>query len=82
MSGLNCLKLSSILSNICNTTQLDNATKCHHGFKNFLGEPCLQKRCECFTGHIFDSILMKLGQNLCLDEVSQEFENGSCGVKN
>ena len=40
MSGLNYLKLGSTLSNICNTTQLDNATKCHHAFKNFWGEPC------------------------------------------
>ena len=40
MSGLNYLKLGSTLSNICNTTQLDNATKCHHTFKNFWGEPC------------------------------------------
>ena len=40
MAGLNYLKLGSTLSNICNTTQLDNATKCHHAFKNFWGEPC------------------------------------------
>ena len=39
MSGLNYLKLGSTLSNICNTTQLDKATKCHHAFKNFWGEP-------------------------------------------
>ena len=26
MSGLNCLQLGSTLSNICNTTQLDDAT--------------------------------------------------------
>ena len=39
MSGLNYKKLGSTLSNICNTTQLDNATKCHYAFKNFWGEP-------------------------------------------
>ena len=39
MSGLNCLKLGSTLSNICNTTQLDSATECHYAFKNFWGEP-------------------------------------------
>ena len=39
MSGLNYLKLGSTLSNICNTIQLDNATKCHYAFKNFWGEP-------------------------------------------
>ena len=38
---------------------------------NFL--PCVRSR-----GHIFSPIIMKLGQNVCLDE----FENGSCRVKN
>ena len=41
MSGLNYRKLGSTLSNICNTTQLDEATKCHYAFKNFWGEPCI-----------------------------------------
>ena len=40
MSGLNYLKLGITLSNICSTTQLDNATKCHYAFKIFWGEPC------------------------------------------
>ena len=40
MSGLNYLKLDSTLSDICKTTQLDDATKCHYTFKNFWGEPC------------------------------------------
>ena len=40
MSGLNYLKFGNTLSNICNTTQLDDATKCHYAFKNFWGEPC------------------------------------------
>ena len=40
MSGLNYFKLGSTMSNICNSTQLDDATKCHHAFKNFWGEPC------------------------------------------
>ena len=44
MSGLNYLKLGSTLCNICNTTQLDNATKCHYAFKNFWGEPLYQKK--------------------------------------
>ena len=33
-------------------------------------------------GHIFSLIIMKLGQYICLDEISKEFENGSCLVKN
>ena len=31
---------------------------------------------------VFLRILMKVGQDVCLDEISDEFENGSCGVKN
>ena len=32
-------------------------------------------------GHFFNSIIMKPGQNVCLDEISDRFENGSCWVK-
>ena len=32
-------------------------------------------------GHIFRPIIMKPGQNVCLDEISGRFENGSCWVK-
>ena len=42
---------------------------------NFL--PCVRSR-----GHSFGRILMKVGQDVCLDEISDEFETGSCGVKN
>ena len=42
---------------------------------NFL--PCVRSR-----GHSFGRILMKVGQDVCLDDISDEFENGSCGVKN
>ena len=38
--------------------------------------------CVCSRGHSFGRILMKIGQDVCLDEISDEFENGSCGVKN
>ena len=38
MSGLNYKKLRSTLSNICNTTQLDDTTECHYALKNFWGE--------------------------------------------
>ena len=43
MSGFNYLKLGSTLNNICNTTQLDDPTKCHYAFKNFWGEPCSER---------------------------------------
>ena len=42
----------------------------------------LVKPCVCFKGHIFYLILMKLGQNVCLDKMSDKFENRSCGIKN
>ena len=42
-----------------------------------LGKPCVRSR-----GRIFSRILMKVGQDVCLDDISDEFENGSCGVKN
>ena len=33
-------------------------------------------------GHIFSLIVMKLGQKVCPDKISDEFGNGSCRVKN
>ena len=42
----------------------------------------LEKPCVCCSGHIFSSIIMKLGQSVCHDEISDEIENGSCRVKN
>ena len=31
----------------------------------------LEKPCVCSRGHIFRLIIMKLGQNICLDETSE-----------
>ena len=42
----------------------------------------LEKPCVHSRGHIFSLMIMKLGQNVCLDEILQQFENGSCRVKN
>ena len=42
----------------------------------------LEKHCVRSRGHIFSPILMKLGQNVCLDKILDEFEIRSCGVKN
>ena len=42
----------------------------------------LEKPCVHSRGHIFSPMIMKLGQNVCLDEILEQFENGSCGVKN
>ena len=41
----------------------------------------LENPCECSRGHIFSPIIMTLGQIDCLDEISGDFENGSCRVK-
>ena len=42
----------------------------------------LEKPCVRSRSHIFSPIIMKLGQNVCLDEISDEFKNGLCWVKN
>ena len=41
----------------------------------------LEKPCVHSRGHIFSPIIMKLGENVCPDEIWDEFENGSCWVK-
>ena len=40
--------------------------------------PMLEKPCERSRGHIFSPIVLKNGQN-GLDEISDNFENGSPG---
>ena len=42
----------------------------------------IEKPCVCCRGHNFSPIIMKLGQNVCLDEILDEFENESCQIKN
>ena len=42
----------------------------------------LEKPCVRSGGHIFSQIIVKLGQNVCLDEILDEFENKLCRVKN
>ena len=37
-----------------------------------------QKHIVCSRGHIFCPILMKLGQNVSLSEISNKFKNGLC----
>ena len=41
----------------------------------------LQTPCVCSKGHNFSLVIIKLGQNVCLDEILDESENGSCQVK-
>ena len=42
----------------------------------------LKKHCVRSRGHICSLNIMKHGQNVCLDKISDEFENGSCWAKN
>ena len=41
----------------------------------------LEKPCLGSGGHIFSPIIMKRGQNVCLDEISDKIKNKSYGVK-
>ena len=41
----------------------------------------LEKPCVYSRGHIFCQKIMKLGQNVCLDEVLDLYENGSRWIK-
>ena len=41
----------------------------------------LEKPCVHSRGSIFGPIPMKLGQSVCLDEISDKFGNGSYSVK-
>ena len=42
----------------------------------------IEKPCVRCRDHIFSPIIMKLGQNVCLGETLEKFENRSCQVKN
>ena len=41
----------------------------------------LEKPCVYSRGLIFSPIIMKLGENVCLDEISDKYENESCWLK-
>ena len=53
----------------------------HFGLKNRSRGKILEKSFVHTGGHIFGLKLMKLGQNVCLGEMSDECENGSCWIK-
>ena len=54
----------------------------HVGSKTRSLGQILEKPCVRSRGHILSRILMKVGQDVCLNDISDEFENGSRGVKN
>ena len=52
------------------------------GLKTRSPAQILERLCVGNRGLIFGPILMKHGLNVCLDKVLDNFENGSCHVKN
>ena len=52
-----------------------SVVRCAASFVNFL--PCIN-----YTRSISSPILMKLGQNVCLDKISDDYKIESCRVKN
>ena len=54
----------------------------HDGWKTRSLGQILEKPCVSSRSHILYLILLKVGQNVCLDDIWVAFENGSCGVKN
>ena len=54
----------------------------HVGLKTRSLGQILEKPCVRSRGCIFSPISMQLGQNVCLDKILDEFENGSCRIKN
>ena len=52
------------------------------GSKTRLLDQILEKPCVHSKGHIFNLIIMKCDQNVCLDEISDKLGTGSCWVKN
>ena len=54
----------------------------HVGLKTKSLGQILEKPCVSSGGHIFCPIIMKLCQNVSLDEISDRFQNRFCRVKN
>ena len=54
----------------------------HVGSKPRSAYQVLEKPCVRARVHIFRPIIMKLDQNVCLDEISDKFENESCRFQN
>ena len=53
----------------------------HVGSKTRSIDLISEKPCVHSRGHIFSLIILKIGQNVCLDEILDEFENGHMGSK-
>ena len=57
--------------------KMDHVSSKTKSLGQMLKKPCVHDR-----DHIFSLIIMKLDQHVFLHEISQEFENGTCLVKN
>ena len=67
--------------NVCFDKSRTSSKMGHVGSKTRSLGQILEKSCVRSRGHIFSPIIMELGQNVCLNEILDEFENGSCQVK-
>ena len=70
--------VSSIFSSLEHEVRYcDSAVSVTRSLGQILEKPCVHSR-----GHILSQIILKLGQNVCLNKILDEFENGSCRVEN
>ena len=51
--------------------------KSHGGPKNRSAGQVLENLCACHRSHIFSPVLLKDGQDVCLDDILDKLENGS-----
>ena len=68
--------------NVCLDESWTSLKMGHVGSKTRSLGQILEKPCVTSRGHIFSPIIMKLYQNVCLNKILDEYENGSCRVKN
>ena len=60
----------------------DTSEMGHVGSKTRSLGQMLEKPCVCSRGHTFSLKTLKLDQHILFYEISDEFENRSCWVKN
>ena len=68
--------------NICLMKSRTSSKMGHVGSKTSPLGYILEKPCVRSRSRIFNPIIMKLGQNVCLNEISDDFEKRACRVKN
>ena len=73
---------SPLIMKLCQNVCLEISDEFKNGSKTRSLGHILEKKLVYALRFTFLIRLMKLGQNVCLHEISDEFKNGSCGVKN